>query len=292
MTEEHLAEKIRLAKEKRNAIVLAHNYQPDEIQALADFAGDSLELSRKAAALDEQVVVFCGVHFMAETAAILSPEKTVLLPALDAGCPMADMVTAEAVVISYVNSSAEVKAESDCCCTSSNATKVLDAYRDAREVIFVPDQNLGDHASKQTGAKMVPWEGYCPIHVRMTAQDVESARAAHPHALVMVHPECPPEVRAVSDKILSTGQMCRFAIESGYTEFIVGTECGLLYRLRRENPGKSFFPLRQDLVCEDMKRITPADVLASLRDLKYRITVPEPIASRARQAIERMIRLG
>ena len=303
MTERELIDSINELRQQRDAVILAHNYELDEVQAIADFAGDSLELSRKAATVDAKVVVFCGVHFMAETAAVLSPEKTVLLPARDAGCPMADMITGgqlralkaehpDAAVICYVNSSAEVKAESDCCCTSANALEVAKAFAHAPEIIFVPDKNLGGHVASLLGRTFIPWEGYCHVHQLMTADDVHKARKAHPNAPVMVHPECAPDIRALADHILSTGQMCRFAQADDARQYIVGTEIGILYRLETENPEKSFFPVSTKAVCEDMKKITLENVHAALRDMKHRITVPDEIAKRAKHAITRMIELG
>jgi quinolinate synthase len=266
-----LTSRIQELKQQRNAIILAHNYEPDEIQAIADFTGDSLELSRKAAHIEADVVVFCGVHFMAETASILSPDKTILMPVLDAGCEMADMVTGEqvremkakhpgAVAICYVNTAADVKAECDCCCTSSNALAVAATYGNDKEILFFPDRNLGSHVAGNSGLDLTCWDGYCPVHDRITAADILAARKEHPAAVVMVHPECTDAVREVADEILSTGQMCRFAKESERQEFIVGTELGLLFRLRQENPTKSFYPLT---LMPTHERITVADILCA-----------------------------
>ena len=295
-----LRDKIAELKRQRGAVILVHNYQPAEVQEVADFTGDSLQLSRQAAKTDAAVIVFCGVHFMAETAAILSPDKTVLMPDPLAGCPMADMITADglrklkakhpgAVVVCYVNSSAEVKAESDCCCTSANAVAVVKAIDAGKEIIFVPDKYLGEYVSEQTGRKMVLWPGYCPIHVLITEEDVLAAKKAHRGAFVMVHPECTGPVRGLADAVLSTGGMRRRAAESNAAEFIVGTEVGMLYRLAKDNPGKRFYPATQDAVCPNMKRTTLEKVLWSLEDMEYRITVPAEIASRARGAIDRML---
>ncbi|MBT7301991.1 MAG: quinolinate synthase NadA [Victivallales bacterium] len=266
-----LVARIDELKRQRNATILAHNYEPDEIQEIADFTGDSLQLSRKAAHIEADVVVFCGVHFMAETASILSPDKTILMPVLDAGCEMADMVTGEqvrqmkaehpgAAAVCYVNSSAEVKAECDCCCTSSNAMAVAAAFADAPEILFVPDRNLGSHVAQTSGQKLTCWDGYCPVHDRITSADILAARRSHPDAVVMVHPECTDDVRAGADEILSTGHMCWFAAESEHREFIVGTEIGILYRLRLENPGKTFHPLT---LTPSHARITLADILGA-----------------------------
>ena len=298
-----IEERIQALKQERGAIIIAHNYQPDEVQAIADFNGDSLELSRKAAELKEEVVVFCGVHFMAETAAILSPEKTILIPDRFAGCPMADMITAEqlrelkakhpnAVTVCYVNSSAAVKAECDLCCTSSNAVKIVDSIPKDREVIFVPDTHLGHYVQKVLNREMIIWDGYCPTHSRIRESDIHRQKAEHPNAVVMAHPECPLTIRNLADKLLSTGQMCSYAKESDKTEFIVATEMGLLYRLRNENPGKKFYAVSDRALCPNMKKIELEKVLWALEDMKYRVTVPEEIANRARRSIEAMLELS
>ena len=297
-----IEEQILELKEQRGAVILAHNYQLDEVQAIADFTGDSLELSRKAANLAEEVVVFCGVHFMAETAAILSPEKTILIPDPNAGCPMADMVTAENVrelkaenpgakVVCYVNSSAEVKAESDICCTSSNAVKVCESLGDV-EIIFVPDRNLGAFVAEKLGREFILYNGFCPTHERIRDVDVKAMKEQHPDAVVMAHPECSRPVRELADELLSTGQMCHYAKASEQTEFIVATELGINYRLRTENPGKTFHPVNPDrAVCPNMKKITLEKILWSLQDMKERVTVPEEIAKRAVGSIQRMLEI-
>ena len=297
-----IEEQILELKEQRDAVILAHNYQLDEVQAIADFTGDSLELSRKAATLTEDVVVFCGVHFMAETAAILSPEKTILIPDPNSGCPMADMITGAqlravkaehpgAKVVCYVNSSAEVKAESDICCTSSNAIKVCESLGD-EPIIFVPDRNLGSFVAEQLGKDFVLYNGFCPTHERIRDVDVIAMKEAHPNATVMAHPECSKPVRDLADELLSTGQMCRFAQASDQTEFIVATELGINYRLRNENLGKTFIPVNPDrAVCPNMKKITLEKVLWSLQDMKARVTVPADIAQRAVGCIQRMLEL-
>jgi len=292
--------KIEQLKKKRGAVVLVHNYQQPEVQEVADSTGDSLQLSRQAAATDAAVIVFCGVHFMAETAAILSPDKTVLMPDANAGCPMADMITAEglrkmkaahpgAVVVCYVNSSAKVKAESDYCCTSANAVAVVKAVDAGKQIIFVPDKYLGEYAEEQTGRKLILWPGYCPIHVLITEEDVSKARAAHPEATVMAHPECTGPVRRAADVVLSTGGMRRYVAESDASEFIVGTEVGMLYRLSTDNPGKKFWPATEGAICPNMKRTTLEKVLWSLQDMEHVVKVPEDVASRARLAIKRML---
>jgi quinolinate synthase len=298
-----IEERIQELKRERGAIIIAHNYQPDEIQAIADFTGDSLELSRKAAELEEQVIVFCGVHFMAETAAILSPEKTILLPDRFAGCPMADMITAEqlrakkaehpdAVVISYVNSSAAVKAECDLCCTSSNAMKIVSSVPADKEIIFVPDTHLGHYVQEELGREMIIWDGYCPTHSRIRDVDIIREKQDHPNAKVMAHPECPLAIRDLADYLLSTGQMCIHAKQSDEMEFIVATEMGLLYRLRNENPEKKFYSVSDRALCPNMKKIDLEKVLWSLEDLQYHITVPEEVANKARRSIEAMLELS
>tara|TARA_A100001015_G_scaffold62398_2_gene68782 strand:- start:3583 stop:4485 length:903 start_codon:yes stop_codon:yes gene_type:complete len=298
-----LANEIDQLKKERGAVIIAHNYQPDEVQALADFTGDSLELSRKAAELDEEVIVFCGVHFMAETAAILSPEKTILLPDQFAGCPMADMITADqlrarkaehpdAVVIAYVNSSAAVKAETDLCCTSSNAVKIVQSVPADRDIIFVPDTHLGHYVQELVGREMIIWDGYCPTHSRIRDRDIVREKQDHPQAKVMSHPECPQNIRDVSDYLLSTGQMIEHARNSDENEFIVATEMGLLYRLRNENPEKKFYSVSDRALCPNMKKIDAEKVLWSLEDMQHRITVPEDISTRARRSIEAMLELS
>jgi quinolinate synthase len=297
---EQLIKKIKELKTERNAVILAHNYQPGEIQDIADFTGDSLALSVKAASTDADVIVFCGVKFMAETAAILSPGKTVLLPDKNAGCPMADMITAAqlrelkqehpgAVVVCYVNSSAEVKAESDYCCTSANAVEVVKSLPKDKKIIFVPDQHLGRFVVEKTGREMILWPGYCPTHAFITEDDVKKAKAAHPGAIVMAHPECTEPVKAVSDKIFSTGQMLKFAKQSDAKKFIVATETGIIHTLKKENPGKEFYPVTTRAVCPNMKRITLDKVLWSLEDMHYKITVPADIAARAKKSLEKMV---
>ncbi len=297
---ERLIEKIGQLKAERNAVILAHNYQPGEIQDIADFTGDSLALSVKAAATDADVIVFCGVKFMAETAAILSPGKTVLLPDKNAGCPMADMMTGEqlrelkrknpgALVVCYVNSSAEVKAESDYCCTSANAVEVVESLPKNSKIIFVPDQHLGRFVIEKTGREMILWPGYCPTHAFITEDDIKKARDAHPDAIVMAHPECTEPVKAVSDKLLSTGQMLKFAKQSDAKRFIIATEAGIIHTLKKENPGKEFYPATTRAICPNMKRITLDKVLWSLEDMHYKITVPADIAARAKNALEKMV---
>jgi quinolinate synthase len=297
---EQLIEKIGQLKAERNAVILAHNYQPGEIQDIADFTGDSLALSIKAAATDADVIVFCGVKFMAETAAILSPGKTVLLPDKNAGCPMADMITGEqlremkrknpgALVVCYVNSSAEVKAESDYCCTSANAVEVVESLPKNSKIIFVPDQHLGRFVVEKTGREMILWPGYCPTHAFISEDDIKKAKTAHPGAIVMAHPECTEPVKAVSDKLLSTGQMLKFAKQSDAKQFIIATETGIIHTLKKENPDKEFYPASTRALCPNMKRITLDKVLWSLEDMHYKITVPADIAAKAKKALDRMV---
>ena len=297
-----LKEKIISLKTRRNAVILAHNYQLGEIQDIADFVGDSLELSQKAAKTDADVIVFCGVYFMAETASILSPDKIVLLPDIHAGCPMADMITAEglrerkrelpgASVVCYINSSAEVKAESDVCCTSANAVKVIESL-DAEEILFVPDQYLGHYVSTKVNKKMVPWPGFCPTHIRIQPQYITNLRREYPQAKVVVHPECRPEVIALADEVLSTGGLCRYAARSEVKEIIVGTEIGIIHRLRKENPGKRFIPASEQAVCPRMKLITLESVLWSLQEMTPGVKVPEEIRLKAKVAVDKMLEIG
>lgn len=294
---------IEALKKSRNAVVLAHNYCRGEVQDAADFTGDSLELARRATQVDADVIVFCGVYFMAETAAILNPSKTVLIPDASAGCAMADMITAAqlrelkakhpgAKSVCYVNSTAEVKAECDTCVTSGNAEKVMRTFPPDQEILFVPDRHLGGHVARLLGRTYELWPGHCPVHAALTAEAVAAARKLHPGAPVLVHPECAEAVRDAADERLSTGGMCKFARESGAAEFLVGTEVGILHRLRKENPGKTFWPVDDRIVCPDMKKTTLENLAASLREMKTRVVVPEDVAVRARRAIDSMLELG
>ncbi|MCL0098387.1 quinolinate synthase NadA [Dehalococcoidia bacterium] len=298
-----LIESILERKKRRNAIILAHNYQLGEVQDIADFVGDSLELSQKAAETGAEVIVFCGVHFMAETASIISPNKTVLLPDMQAGCPMADMIDADqlrqkkaehpdARVVCYVNSAAEVKAESDVCCTSANAVRIVRGLKDAGEIIFVPDQYLGHYVMTRAGCEMILWPGYCPTHVRILPQDILRLRKEYPQAKVVVHPECRPEVIALADEATSTSGICRYAGRDDVQELIVGTEMGIIHRLRKENPGKRFIPISEQAVCPDMKLITLEKILWSLEEMAPEVKVPEEIRLRARAAVDRMLESG
>lgn len=299
MKESELKEKIRALAAERDALILAHNYQRDEIQEIADITGDSLGLSQEAARTDRQVIVFCGVHFMAESAAILAPQKQVIIPRADAGCPMADMVDAEgikemrrrhpgAVVVTYVNSSAAVKAESDICCTSANAVRVVNSLAEP-EVILIPDRNLGRYIAERTDKICHIWDGYCPTHERLDVKEVLAARATHPDALFLAHPECPPAILALADHICSTSGMYDYVQGRSEKTFIIGTEAGILYRLRRENPGKNFILAGHRLICPNMKLTSLEDLYQSLLTMSPIITVAADIASRARIALDRML---
>ncbi len=297
-----MKEKIRSLLKKRKAIMLAHNYQPPEIQDIADLCGDSLELSIRAAQTDAKIIVFCGVHFMAETASILSPDKTVLLPRKDAGCPMADMVTPEVLkakmdklppmpVVTYVNSTAAVKALSTICCTSANAIKVVNSL-DAEKVLMIPDQNLARYTASHTSKKVHVWNGYCPVHDLLTQEDVKKVKQKYPDAVFMAHPECRPEVLALADNVFSTSGMIRFARESKNRTFIVGTEVGLLYPLKKANPEKDFYPASGAMECPDMKKITLHDIARSLELMEGEVKVPEEIQRPALKAVQRMVDLS
>jgi len=297
-----LAEKILRLKRQRSAIILAHNYQRGEIQDLADFVGDSLELSQNASKTEAEVIVFCGVHFMAETASILCPDKKVLLPDINAGCPMANMITAEsliakksevpdATVVCYINSSADVKAESDVCCTSANAVKVIESL-DTNKVLFVPDQYLGHYISTKTDKEMILWPGFCPTHVKIQAEDIINQKGEHPGAKVIVHPECRPDVIVLADEVLSTGGMCRFAKQTDAKVIIVGTEVGIIHRLSKENPDKKFIAASPKAVCPNMKKITLEKVLWALQDMAPEVRVAEEIRVRAKRAVDKMLAIG
>lgn len=301
MDREVLIKKIKKLKEKRKAIILAHLYQNDTIQELADFTGDSLELSKKAAETDAETLVFCGVRFMAETAKILSPDKTVLLPSLNAGCPLADMISAEkilplkqqfpeAAVVCYVNSSAEVKAGSDYCCTSSNAVSLVRNIPE-KEIIFIPDNNLGNYVAAQVPEKRILlWDGYCPIHDRISGDDLKRLRTAYPQAPILVHPECRPEICKHSDFVGSTAAILKYARESAETTLIIGTEQGILYRLQKENPHKKFVMLASELECADMKITTLSDIYHVLLNLENEINVDEQVRVKALSALALMLK--
>jgi quinolinate synthase len=318
--------KILKLKKDLNAIILAHNYQRPEVQDIADITGDSLELSRAAAKTDYDIIVFCGVHFMAESASILSPDKTVLLPELAAGCPMADMVTVKGPrktrrdlftdifgitfefadeftlldmkkqypgvpVVAYVNTSAAVKAESDICCTSANVVKVVNSLKEDT-VICIPDRNLSAYAAKRTSKKIISWDGFCNVHhAHLDMEDVKRARAEHPDAVLVVHPECPPDVQDMADQITSTSGMLRFCKESVHREFIIGTEEGILHRLKKESPDKKFYVLNKEMVCPNMKRTKLESVLRALEKREHVIKVPEEIRVPAKRALDRMLEI-
>ncbi|TCZ74355.1 quinolinate synthase NadA [Paenibacillus albiflavus] len=296
-----LKERLLQLKKERNAIILAHYYQRDEIQEIADFRGDSFLLAQKAAETDADVIVFCGVHFMGESAKILAPNKTVIIPDERAGCPMADMVNVDglrelkkqhpnAKVVAYINTSADVKAETDICCTSANALKVVNSV-DSDEIIWVPDKNLGDYVSKFTNKKMIIWEGYCNTHDMLTVKDVEEMKQLHPNAQFVVHPECRPEVVAMGDFVGSTTAIIKYCRESDCQEFIVGTEDGTGYQLRMDSPNKQFYFATKYLVCPNMKVNNLKKVVRCLETMKPEIHVPQEIADQARLSLERMLQV-
>jgi len=295
-----LAEKIQRLKEQRNAIVLVHNYQIGEVQDIADYIGDSLRLSQTASRTDADVIVFCGVRFMAETASILCPDKKVIMPDINAGCPMADMITREglkilkgkhpeAIVVGYVNTPSEVKTEIDVCCTSGNATEVIESLKDIEKIIFVPDKYLAHYVSEKTNRDFVIWNGYCPTHVKILPEDILRQKKAHVKAKVVVHPECTPLVTQLADEVLSTNGMCAYAKASESPEIIVGTEIGLLHRLRKENPGKKFYPASEQAICPTMKLTTLEKVLWCLENMEYEVKITDEIRLRAKRAVDRML---
>ena len=300
--DERIVAEIAELKKRRSAVILAHNYTLPEVQDAADFVGDSLELSLKARDVKSPCIVFCGVSFMAETAKILAFDSTVLNPAPDAGCRMADMATAEAVreyrrknpdavLVAYVNTTAAVKAEVDVCCTSANAERVVASIPKERKIMFLPDRNLGRNIMDKLGRPMELWPGCCPIHHAVTAEQLTAARKAHPGAVVLVHPECPPETVAIADRALSTGGMLRLAQSAKEPEFVVGTEYGIMHRLEKENPGKKFYGLEPRPCCSDMKLVTLEKIRDALRDGAPEVTLPREVADRARAAIERMLEI-
>lgn len=297
---DQFSDKIQQLKKERNAVILAHNYQPGEIQDIADYSGDSLGLSVEASRTEADVIVFCGVMFMAETAKILSPDKTVLIPERRAGCPMADMISAEelrrlkkenpgSLVVCYVNSTAEVKAESDYCCTSSNAVALVNALPEDKKIIFVPDSHLGHYVKEMTGRDVILYPGYCPTHQMMSTDEIKRARGLYPDAVVLAHPECSEPVKELADQLLSTGQMLKYAKENDAKRFIIATEKGIIHTLKKENPDKEFIEASERAICPNMKKISIDKLLASLEDMRYEVTVPEEISRRARIALDRMI---
>ena len=293
-------EELRALARQKNALIIAHNYQRPEVQDVADFTGDSLELSRMAAGTDAEIILFCGVHFMAETAHILSPQKKVLLAEIKAGCPMADMITAsdlvelkqenpEALVVAYVNTSAAVKAETDICCTSANAATVVANIPEDREIIFIPDRNLGHFVEQKTGRKLIKWQGYCPTHEYITTTDIRRIKNEHPDAVILAHPECLPEVQDMADSLESTSGMIRFAKASEARSFIIATEMGLNHRLQKENPDKEFISPTRKAICPNMKMTTLPKALETLREERYEIRLDEEVRSRALAAVEAMV---
>ena len=297
-----LVKEILAWKKKREAVILAHVYQPGEIQDIADFTGDSLFLSQQAAKTQAKVIVFCGVQFMAETASILSPEKIILLPEIKAGCPLADMAPIEKVkkklkelpkvaIISYVNSSAVVKSLSDYCCTSANAVQIVQTIPAEKDILFIPDKNLADFTARKAKRNIIPWQGYCPVHNILTKEDVIKVKKLHPQALLLVHPECRPEVCNLADYIGSTRGIIEFASNNPAKEYIIGTELGIFHPLKKNNPNKQFFPASEKMICKDMKLITLEKVLHSLKKLEPRIIVPENIRKKSLKALNRMIEI-
>jgi quinolinate synthase len=295
-------ERIRQLKKERNAIILAHNYQRGNVQDIADFVGDSFGLSQKAVSSGADIIVFCGVDFMAESAAVLNPEKTVLMPELSAQCPMAAMITPEslrrekekypgAAVVCYVNTPASVKAESDICCTSANAVKVVNALPE-NEIIFVPDRNLALYVAAHTEKKIIPWNGYCPTHHLILPGDILLEKEEHPDAEILVHPECRPEVIALADQVLSTAGMLKYARQSNSKEFIIGTEVGLLHRLNKENPDKTFIPATKYAVCPNMKMNTLGSIICALERNEHVIKIPEGVRVKAKRTLDRMLEMG
>lgn len=293
-------DEIRELARLKNALIIAHNYQRPEVQDAADFVGDSLELSRIAAGTDAEIILFCGVNFMAETAHILSPQKKVLLAEIKAGCPMAEMIEPEdvrqlkqahpnALVVAYVNTSAAVKAETDICCTSANAAKVVSNIPEDKEIIFIPDRNLALYVEQQTGRSLIKWQGFCPTHEYIHASDIDRMRAGHPGALVVAHPECLPEIQEIADTIQSTSGMIRFAAASDAKEFIIATEMGLNYRLEQENPGKKFFAPTNKALCPNMKMTTLSKALQTLKEERYEIRLPGDVREKALRAVEAMV---
>jgi len=301
VNKKNIRDKIAKLKKEKNAVILAHNYQTGEVQDVADYIGDSLGLSQKAAQVDAEFIVFCGVHFMAETAKILAPQKTILIPDERAGCPMADMITASELrewkknypkskTVCYVNTTAEVKAECDICCTSSNAVKVVNSLK-ADEILFAPDKNLAAYVARNTEKKIIPWDGYCYVHRNIKARDIREKSDLHPGAEVWVHPECLPEVIDLADKVLSTGKMVQEARKTKKKEIIIGTETGIIYRMKKENPNKNFYPARDVAFCFNMKKIDLGKVLRSLENMIHKVEVPPDISKKARGAIEKMVEI-
>jgi quinolinate synthase len=303
LNQQEIIERINKLRKERNAVILVHNYQLGEVQDIGDYVGDSLGLSIQARDVKCDVIVFCGVRFMAETAKILSPDKTVLLPVAEAGCPMADMANADqlrklkkqhpnAVVVAYVNSTAEVKTEVDICCTSANAEKVVASIPEDKEVIFLPDKNLGANVARDLGRKILLWPGFCPTHMRISKEMINQRKAEFPDAVVIVHPECAPEVVEMADVSLSTGGMLKFAAETDAKQIIVGTELGIIHRLKKENPDKMFIPVSEQAICPNMKLIELHDVLNALENMEHEIILEPETIAKAKASIVRMIEIS
>ncbi|MCL2863011.1 MAG: quinolinate synthase NadA [Methanimicrococcus sp.] len=299
MNKEQIIRRISELKKEKNAVILAHNYARAEVQDIADFVGDSFALSRAAVDLDADIIVFAGVRFMAESASILSPQKKILLPDLDAGCPMADMVTVKelekakkkypgAAVVCYVNSSAEVKAKSDVCCTSANAGEVIASIPE-NEILFIPDKNLGSYIASKTDKKIHLWDGYCPIHQLITEADVSAAKEKHPNAVFLAHPECRPEVLKLADGIFSTSGIIKYAAASDKKEFIIGTEREMIHKLQKDSPEKSFYPVSEYAYCANMKMATLPSILRALETETAVIAVPENVRVKAKKSLDRML---
>ena len=297
---ERITKSIKRLKKEKKAIILVHNYQIPEVQDIADYLGDSLELSLIASRTEAKVIVFCGVKFMAETAAIVCPDKKVLLPDINAGCPMADMVRPEelrelkakhpeAIVVCYVNTSADVKAESDICCTSANSVKIVNSIPREKQIIFIPDQYLADYTARKTQRKLIIWEGYCPIHLKITAEGILRQKQKYPGSVSIVHPECTPQVIDIADEVGSTSAIMRFAKETKAKKIIIGTEIGIIYRLKKENPDKDFYPADEKAICSNMKLITLEKILWSLEDEKNEVKVEERIRRKAFSAVQKML---
>ena len=303
LNKQEIVERINKLRKEKNAVILVHNYQLGEVQDIGDYVGDSLGLSIEAKNAECDVIVFCGVRFMAETAKILSPRKTVLLPVAEAGCPMADMATAEqlrkykkehpgVVAVAYVNSTAELKTEVDICCTSANAEKVVASIPKDKEIIFLPDKNLGANVARALSRELMLWPGFCPTHMRISREMIEQRKKEFPDAVVMVHPECEPEIVEIADVALSTGGMLKFARETAAKQIIVGTELGIIHRLKIENPDKMFIPVSEQAICPNMKLIELHDVLNALENMEHEIILEPEIIEKARASIERMIEVS
>lgn len=296
----NLVEKIEKLKKKRNAVILAHNYQLPEVQDIADLVGDSLVLAQEAVKVKEKIIVVCGVRFMAETVKILNPDKKVLLPDKTAGCPMAEMIGVreirklkkrypDAAVVCYVNSTVEVKAESDICCTSGNAQKVISSLKDYRRIIFIPDKQLGHFVSLSSDKEFIFCEGYCPVHAKITERNIKDLKKQFPHAEVLVHPECSLAVRNSADKVLSTGWMQKYAVNSSTKDFVIGTDPGIIHQMKLQNPKKNFYPANKRAVCKDMKKISLEKIADVLENLNNEVEVERKVGLKARRGVERML---